>query len=317
MSRYETRSSQFGLLSGIRQSHSDMVLVAEPTALFAPESRKGQLYIVAEAEGDLARGRDACQLVLRTIRKVFYEDSSYSVTAALSKAINAANRALYEHNFSAAALKRAIVGVTCAVIKDNDLYVAQILPAQVYLLAEGKLRALPTHLSWSPTQVGATAFIKPNAIGTSLTIEPDFYRAVLRPGDAVLLCSSNLARVLGKDDVMRLARLPDPSDALDELATICQQNALPEAHGLALTIAPPLSPAAQAAPLSRAGVLERGRVALPRWQRLDRTYDRRGGADASRARRARSAAQGRGAPRSSPARARAADPDARGAGPSS
>src|SRR5207244_420926 len=80
MPPFETRSSQLGLVSGIRQTNSDMVLVAEPAGLFAPEARKGQLYIVAEADQDVARGRDACQLASRTIRKLFYDDSSYSVT---------------------------------------------------------------------------------------------------------------------------------------------------------------------------------------------------------------------------------------------
>ena len=47
MPPFETRSSQFGLVSGMRQKSSDMVLVAEPAGLFAPEARKGQLYIVA------------------------------------------------------------------------------------------------------------------------------------------------------------------------------------------------------------------------------------------------------------------------------
>src|SRR5262245_35136223 len=262
MPRNETRSSQLGLISGIGRPHSDMVLVAEPAALFAPEARKGQLYIVAEAEGDVARGRDACQIVLRAIRKVFYDDSSYSVTAALRKAIVAANKALYEHNFGVPSQKRAIVGVSCAVIKDEDLYLAQVLPGQAYLLAEGKLRALPTHSSWNPAQTGTTAFIKPGAIGSSLTVEPEFYRAVLRPGDMALLCSSNLARLLGRDDVLRLARLSDPESIADELLGLCKREGLADAHAIAMTLHAPLSPAAQAAPLSRAGVSERGRLAL-------------------------------------------------------
>jgi serine/threonine protein phosphatase PrpC len=262
MSRNETRSSQLGLISGIRQPQSDMVLVAEPSALFAPEARKGQLYIVAEAEGDLARGHDACQIVLRAIRKIFYEDSSYSITAALRKAILAANKALYEHNFGVPAQKRAIVGVSCAVIKDHDLYLAQVLPGQAYLLAEGKLRALPTHSSWNPTQAGTTTFIKPGAIGSSLTVEPEFYRAVLRPGDMALLCSSNLSRLLGRDDVLRLARLSDPESITDELAGMCKREGLTDAQAIAATHHAPLSPAAQAAPLSRAGVSERGWLAL-------------------------------------------------------
>jgi hypothetical protein len=262
MPRYETRTSQFGLVSGIQQPRSDMVLVAEPTALFSPEVRKGQLYLIVEADQDLARGRDACQLVARTIRKQFYDDRSYSVTSALRKAISAANQALYQHNFDAIPQKRATVGVTCAVIKDNDLYLAQVLPAQAYVLAEGKLRALPTNLSWNPAQGSAAPFLRMGALGSSLSVEPEFYRAVLRPGDALVLCSSNLARLLGRDEVMRLLRSPEPSDITAGLLALCKQNALPEAHGLAVAICAPLSPAAQAAPLSRAGISERGRVAL-------------------------------------------------------
>ena len=263
MSAFETRSSQFGLVSGIRQTSSDMVLVAEPAGLFAPEARKGQLYIVAEADQDVARGRDACQLASRTIRKLFYGDSSYSVTSALRKAISAANKALYEHNFSVSPAKRAVVGVTCAVIKGNDLYIAQILPAQSYVLSDGKLRAIPDRPGLEPGRVRLRpAFIKPGALGASLSVEPEFYRALLRPGDALLLCSSNLARLLGQDDVLRLLRAGDPAEIADRLAEFCKQNALTEAHGIAAAVRPPLSPAAQAAPLSRAGISERGLVAL-------------------------------------------------------
>jgi serine/threonine protein phosphatase PrpC len=261
MPPFETRSSQFGLVSGIRQPASDMVLVAEPAGLFAPEARKGQLYIVAEAEGDVARGRDACQLAIKTIRRLFYEDSSYSVTSSLRKAISATNRVLYEHNFSVAAPKRAVVGMTCAVLKGGDLYIAQILPAQVYILSAGKLRALPPSLSWNSAAATPSPFLKPSALGASLSVEPEFYRAVLHPGDALLICTSNLARMLGQEDMQRRLRSLDPTDISDGLVALCQQNALPEAHGLALVAAPPLSPAAQLAPMSRAGISERGRVA--------------------------------------------------------
>lgn len=262
MPRYETRSSQFGLVSGNRQSSGDMALVVEPGGLFAPEVRKGQLYMVAEVDQDLARGHESCQMVIRTIRKQFYEDSSYSVTSALRKAISAANKALYQHNFGIMAQKRAFVGITCAVLKGNDLFIAQIAPTQAYVLADGKLRALPTNLSWNSSTGSATAFSKPAALGSSLSIEPEFYRAVLRPGDALLLCSSNLSRLLGREDVMRLLRQPDPANIVEGLLELCRQNALPEAHGVAVTAISPLSPAAQASPLSRSGMSERGALML-------------------------------------------------------
>ncbi len=263
MSRYETRSSQFGLVSGIRQPASDMVLVAEASGLFAPETRKGRLYIVAETDHDVARGRDACQLICRTIRKHFYDDTSFSVTASLRKALLAANRALYQQNFGVPVQKRSFVGVSCAVVKGDDVYLAQVKPAQSYLLAEGKLRALPGGPSWRQSQEQQTAvYFKPNALGNSLTVEPEFFRATLRPGDGLLLCTSNLAPLLSREVVTRLLRAAHPDDVTDELAELCREHGITEAHGLALGMYAALSPAARAAPLSRAGVSERAWLAL-------------------------------------------------------
>jgi serine/threonine protein phosphatase PrpC len=257
MPRYETRSSQFGLVSGIRQQASDMVLAAESAGLFDPTARKGRLYIVAETDQDVARGRDACQLICRSIRKQFYGDTSFSVTASLRKAIVAANRLLYQQNFGAPVQKRAFVGVTCAVVKGDDVYLAQVKPAQTYLMAEGKLRALPAGHSWRQSQERATTYFKPNALGNSLTIEPEFFRAVLRPGDGLLLCTSNLAPLLDREQVMRLLRAAEPEDMADGLVGLCQEHGITEAHGLALGVYAVLSPAARSAPLSRAGVSER------------------------------------------------------------
>ncbi|HWQ15096.1 MAG TPA: hypothetical protein VNL77_20025, partial [Roseiflexaceae bacterium] len=257
MPRYETRSRQFGLVSGIPQPASDMVLVAEPAGLFTPEARKGRLYIVAETDQDVARGRDACQLVCRVIRRQFYGDTSFSVTASLRKALVAANQALYQQNVGAPPQKRGFVGVTCAVVKGEDVYVAQVKPAQAYLMAEGRLRALPPGAGWRQGPERATAYFKPNALGKSLTVEPEFFRAVMRPGDGLLLCTSNLAPLLSRDAVTRLLRAPEPGEVSERLVALCREHGVDEAHGLVVGAYAALSPAARAAPLSRAGVSER------------------------------------------------------------
>lgn len=261
MSRYEIRLRQFGLISGARQEVSDLVFVAEPAALFSPELRKGRLYTITEANPEAVRGHDACRSVSRAIHKAFYDDRSYSVTSALRKAISTANTALYQHNFNVTPQKRAVVGVTCAVLKEHDLYIAQVMPSQAYVLSAGSLRALPPTPSWSGGQdQTSTPLLKPISLGTSLSIEAEFYRAVMRPGDAVLFCSSNLSRMLGRDDVMKLLRQSDPVAAISEINIICKDNSIAEAHGLVMCIAPPLSPVATAEPLSRAGISERGRM---------------------------------------------------------
>ncbi len=253
-----TRSSPFGLVSGIPQQKSDLTLVVTPANPFAPEARKGQLHIVVEADQDVSRGRDACLLVMRTIRRVFYEDPAFSVTSSLRKAILAANRALYQQNFNAPPQKRAVVGLTCAVVKDRDLFIAQVAPAQAYVMAEGRLRALPANAAW-----GGPAFpFRSRALGASLTIEPDLYRAVLRPGDGILICTSNLSDLLSRDDVTRLLRTAEPDDTVTGITELCRHHQIADAHGIVAMTFARLSPAAQASPFSAAGVNERARLAF-------------------------------------------------------
>jgi hypothetical protein len=229
-----------------------MVLVSEPSGLFVPEARKGKLCILVEAD-DVERGRDACQLVIKTIRRSFYDNSSLSVTSSLRQALIAANRALYQQNFSAPPQKRAAVGVTCAVIRDGDLYIAQVSPTQAYVLAGGRIRVMP------PDPMGtSSALLRPGAVGASLTIEPEFYRAQIQPGDSLLICSSNLARQIAADQVLRLLRSFDPAEMIGGLADICADAQLREAHGLAVTICAPLSGAVRAGSRSGSGIGRQG-----------------------------------------------------------
>ncbi|NJL32928.1 MAG: hypothetical protein HC893_02590, partial [Chloroflexaceae bacterium] len=107
MPKYIASTSQFRLVSGMQQSTSDLILLTEPRSPLSPEARKGRLYILVEADQDIARGKDACQLAVRTVSKAFYTNDSYSVTSSLRGALAEANRALYQHNFKVPSHKRA------------------------------------------------------------------------------------------------------------------------------------------------------------------------------------------------------------------
>lgn len=261
MQRFEVRAGQLGLVGGIRQGRSDLVTLVEPTSPLSPEARKGRLYLVLEAEEGAPRAMPACQLVARVMRRVFYEDASYSATSALRAAVRAANKALYEQNFKLPAHQRVQVGLSCAVLRDSDLYLAQVQPTQAYVLAEGRLRALPAHPSWDPAHVSVAPFARAGALGVSLFVEPELYRCVMRPGDGALFCSSNLAHLLARDEVERLLRMDDGALVAERLAELASEAGIGDAQGLALAFTPALSRAAREQPLSPAGVSERGRLA--------------------------------------------------------
>ena len=261
MSRLHTSIAQWGLVSGIRQDASDLIVVASHPSHFAPEARKGQLVLVVEAEGDVSRGRNACTLVAQTIRETYYADRAVSITSSLRKALKVANAELYRYNFEAPPHKRATVGVTCAVLHGQNLFITQVMPAQAYVAHAGKLRALPHPLAWSGGASGGHAVGYSTALGTSLGSEPEFFREVMQPGDTVVLASSNIARILGKSQAEQLISFSDATTVVEGLYALCCRNHLPEAHAVAIEMMPELSAAARQAPLSAAGVSERGKLA--------------------------------------------------------
>lgn len=260
MTRYKLQTYQFGIVSGIRQDISDRISSAVPGNLFAPEARKGQLFVLTEAVNDTERGKEACNLVAKTITATYYKDSSFSITSSLRHALKTANTVLYEHNFKAAHHQKTAVSLTCAVLRDNDLYIAQVQPTQAYIAHKGQLRALPTYPSW---QAGANSpsMMQPNALGTSLFSEPELFRNVVEIGDEVVLCSSRLARVLGRNEAERLFCLEDAPSALEELYNIARRNTLTEAHVALIELLPLVTAAAQSAPLSPEGISERSKAA--------------------------------------------------------
>ncbi len=262
MSRLHTSITQWGLVSGIRQDASDLIVVAPFPSHFSPEARKGQLFVIVEAEGDVSRGRNACTLVAETIRETFYADRTVSITSALRKAMKAANAALYRYNFEAPPHKRATVGATCAVIHGQHLFVTQVHPAQAYVVHAGKLRALPNPLAWSGGAQGGAAVGYSTALGTSLGSEPEFYREVLQAGDTIVLAASNIARILSKSQAEQLLSFGDAATIADGLYELCRRNHLPESHAIAIEMTPELSAGARQAPLSPAGVSERGKLAV-------------------------------------------------------
>ncbi len=238
MERFEVRTEQFGLVDGANQAPAELISAAEGADPQALEARKGRLYLVVEADGDGARGVAACKLALRVFRRAFYDDQSFSVTAALRAALRATNKALYEHNFNLPATERVTVGCTAAVLREGTLYVAQVQPTQAYVLSEGRLRALPAHPVWDPAAVSAALFARSGALGASLFIEPELFRCPLRAGEGAIICSSAFAGLLNRADLEALLRPGNAGVTAAQLKERVLAAGLTTAHALILTVEP-------------------------------------------------------------------------------
>lgn len=188
----------------------DTIVVVEPTIGSRARS-KGGLYLLVTASVTGHRAREATRLVAETIRSEYYYDESAGIRGCIVKAVAAANRRLghvrERHGLGPAGTPGPI-GVGIAVVRDNELYVATIGPAEAYLNRSARLSTLP-----DPDRTrGLPAEL----------IEPDVWRGEIGVGDQLVLVSSNLVATVGAEELKDALVTLHPQSAMERLAASFQ-----------------------------------------------------------------------------------------------
>jgi hypothetical protein len=248
--------SQFQLIGGIRHEAGDCIVSAEPGG--ATQVRKGALYVVTEPAGDPALGGEACALAQATLAHEYYADPSPSVTTSLSNALNKANGTLIQYNRKVlatsdppAGLPRKIrVGLSAAIVRPGQMYLCQLKPGLILWTHQGAVSAFPRPVQW--TQSAATVngdgeivgnFYPAPPLGTGPLVEADYAFRRFDSGDLLILCSSNLARVLDEDALAAALPGRPAADVVEYLYNLARDAGLAEAHAMAVEMS--------AAPVSR------------------------------------------------------------------
>ncbi len=186
----------------------DTTVIVEPTVGSRARS-KGQLYLLVTSMIPGPRAREATRLVAEVIRHEYYYDESAGIRVCLIKAILAANKRLtHARERSALATDSAFggspIGVAVAVVRDHELYVATVGPAEAYLSRGARLSTLPD----PDRQRGLPA----------TDLEPDVWRGEISVGDQLVLVSPNVMSRLGPDELKDALVTLHPQPALEHLA---------------------------------------------------------------------------------------------------
>jgi hypothetical protein len=189
----------------------DTVTVVEPTVGSRARS-KGHFYLLVTSMVPGPKARDATKLVAEVIRREYYYDESAGIRVCLIKAILAANKRL-SHAREAGALTAgsrstsptapAPIGVAIAVIRDHELYVATVGPAEAYLSRGARLSTLP-----DPDRA--------RGLPTG-DLEPDVWRGEINIGDQLALVTPNLMATLGPDELKDALVTLHPQPAIEHL----------------------------------------------------------------------------------------------------
>src|SRR5450759_691571 len=181
----------------------DTVLNYEPT-IGSQARSKGHLYLLVTCRIPGARAREATRLVAESIRTEYYYDESAGIRVCLIKAIQAANKRLsHVRERGNLGADPGPIGVGVAVVRDNELYVGTVGPAEAYLSRGARLSTLP-----DPHRDRGLP---------STDLEPDVWRGEMNVGDQLVLISPNLLAPLGSEELKDALVTLHPQSAMDLL----------------------------------------------------------------------------------------------------
>jgi PPM family protein phosphatase len=189
----------------VRQLNEDSVRVERPSdATIA--GKWGDLYVVADGMGGHESGEVASKIAIETIARAYYSANGMPTDEALAHAIKEANAEIFRraqeedrHGMGTTVVAAARIG--------NKIHLAHVGDSRIYLIRDGKIKALTQDHSMVAEQVAAGLLtpeeaerhpyrnVISRAVGTTPQVEVEISASSpleLREGDVILLCSDGL-----------------------------------------------------------------------------------------------------------------------------
>jgi len=208
---------------------------------FQPEDparlvQKGSLFLVADGMGGHQSGELASRLAVDQVIRSYVDDPGVDVGHSLRRAVESANAALYAQSERGAGAGRdwgtTLVG---AVVRRDELWLANVGDSRAYLLRGGRLRQLSEDHSLFPEKGDAEPGNRKNrhvitrALGRKPDVEVDLCPPLkLREGDRVLLCSDGLTTPLSGDQIRAVAGRCPPQEAAEALVRAANEQGGPD-----------------------------------------------------------------------------------------
>src|SRR4029078_1961207 len=105
---------------------------------------KGHLFLLVTSRVPGPRAREATRLIADSIRSEYYYDESAGIRVCLVKSIQGANKRLsHARERGPLGSGAARSGVALPVVRNNELYVCTVGPAEAYLSRGARLSTLP------------------------------------------------------------------------------------------------------------------------------------------------------------------------------
>lgn len=217
-------TSYFNLANGRRQDTADTFRVDPSLPSRTSPDGTAALYIVTESSTGGNMGPRVRRLAADTIAWEYSAHGDEQPAARLKAAMRAAHEAV-TREFDG----HVSVGASCIAVEHRDVYLAQVAPAQVYVLHEGSLHSIFASLD------GSTPFS--HALGATDGPKITVFRDEIAPGDVLSLCSSWFHRSADPDELRECFGAGSADDIADCLQELARQHDVRDAQVIVIEAA--------------------------------------------------------------------------------
>jgi serine/threonine protein phosphatase PrpC len=222
-------------LGQVRENNEDKFDFIEPddSGILA---RKGRVYAVADGMGGHSAGQIASELGLKTFIRAYYQDGSGNAGSSLKRAVRDANTYVVDVARSIPGRSGMGTTLTAAVLRDDDLYVAQVGDSRLYLLRNGQITQVTQDHSWVAEHVRRGTMTREEAeqsphrnvitrsLGGAPEVAPDIFELKVQPGDRYVICSDGLSGMVADEDILSIGGSRSPSVAAWDLVELANEH---------------------------------------------------------------------------------------------
>nr|MBC8263014.1 hypothetical protein [Anaerolineales bacterium] len=220
-----TGMGKLSLVAGTRQEWVTNMAAVQPAQSILRKRTKESLYIILDVTGEPSGRERIYRELIRIIGQEYFQAPG-SVTSKLRRAIEHANSFLLHENLKSLPHEQRAGGLTCTVLREGTVYIAQVGPTTAYVSYQGMLMSFPERPITELTAEEATP------LGFKRGMPIRFYRTKVGIGGFILLTAGSLAQqtspqqiaqaVVGKDMYPALASLEELAGDGDASAMIIQ-----------------------------------------------------------------------------------------------
>jgi hypothetical protein len=213
-------TSYFNLAGGRRQDTADTFKVESSVPSGTSPDGVAALYVVTEASTGGNIGPRARRLAAETIAWEYQEAASAAPAQRLRGALRAAHTAVADEGDGHVAIGAGVIAV-----EGDSIFLAQVSPAQVYVLHEGQLHSI------TATEERATFS---RALGATAGPEISLFRDQISTGDVLALVSSWYARGADQDDVRECFSAGTAEDIAESLLDLARASGVRDVTGIVI-----------------------------------------------------------------------------------